>query len=321
MPTSQYLRRAAAAWWMLWTTLCMAALGAAMPARAQTPWGADYFPNVELKTQDGRTVRFYDDLLKGKAVAINLVYSSCENICPLETAKLVEVQKLFGERMGRDIHFYSIAIDPWDTPAELKSYAKKFGVGPGWLFLSGKEADIRLIARKLGLSRANDPETRDGHSATLMVGNVPAGQWMRHSAIDNPQFLATAITNFMGWSRPAPAQAPAVDYALARPVLMGRGEVLFQSRCAACHTVGHGDRLGPDLQGVTARRIKPWLTRYVTEPDKMRAEGDPTAVRLFRQYNELRMPNLGLGGEDVAALLGYLETRDRANSAVRAAVP
>jgi protein SCO1/2 len=312
MSISRYWRRLAAA-------LGVAALTCAFPTHAQTPWGADYFPNVLLKTQDGKTVRFYDDLLKGKSVAINLVYSSCANVCPLETAKLVQVQQMFGERMGRDIHFYSIAIDPWDTPAELKSYAKKFGVGPGWLFLSGKDEDIRLIARKLGLSRANDPETKDGHSATLMVGNVPAGQWMRHSAIDNPQFLATAISNFLGWSNAK--AAPATGYAQARPLVVGRGEFLFQSRCSACHTVGRGDRLGPDLQGVTTRRDRRWLTRYVTEPDKVRAEGDPTAVRLFQQYKQIRMPNLGLGGDDVAALLGYLELQNRVNGTVAAAVP
>lgn len=294
------------------------ALGAGA-ASAQTPWGADYFPNVALKTQDGKTMRFYDDLLKDKIVAINLVYSSCNNVCPLETAKLVQVQKIFGDRMGRDIHFYSIAIDPWDTPQELKAYAKRYGVGPGWLFLSGKDEDVRLLARKLGLSRATDPETRDGHTATLMVGNVATGQWMRHSAIDNPQFLATSISSFLGWQRPAPG--PATDYVQARPLLQGRGEILFQSRCAACHTVGHGDRLGPDLRGVTARRDKRWLTRYITEPDKVLAEGDLVARRLFGQYNQIRMPNLGLGGEDVTALLGYLALDHQASGAIRAMAP
>jgi len=295
--------------------------GLAASAQAQTPWGADYFPNVPLKTQDGRTVRFYDDLLKGKSVVINLVYTSCNNVCPLETAKLVQVQQVFGDRMGKDVFFYSIAIDPWDTPAELKAYAKRFGVGPGWLFLSGRQDDIALIARKLGLSRAADPETRDGHSATLTVGNVDTGQWMRNSAIDNPQYLATSISNFLGWSKPAQPAAPATSYAQARPLMQGRGELLFQSRCAACHTVGHGDRLGPDLIGVTARRDKRWLTRFVAEPDKVLAEGDLVARHLYRQYNQVRMPNLGLGGEDVAAVIGYLEQSGRTSTAARGLAP
>ena len=287
-------------------------LGAAL---AQTPWGADYFPNVTLTTQDGAKVRFYDDLLKGKSVAINLFYTSCQDVCPLETAKLVQLQRLFGERMGKDIFFYSIAIDPWDTPKENKAYAQKFGVGPGWLFLSGKEADIQLLTRKLGLSRASDAVSKDGHSASLMVGNVPNGLWMRNSAMDNPQFLATTIGNFLGW-RDLKADR---SYAEARPLAIDKGQFLFESRCAACHTLGAGERLGPDLLGVTTRRERSWLARYLAEPEKMRAEGDPIATSLFKKYKPVRMPNVELGTDDVASLLSYLEARSRADSEQRAA--
>src|SRR5215467_13370433 len=80
-------------------------------------WGPDYFPNVPLTTQDGDTVRFYDDLLKGKAVAINLMYTSCKDECPLETARLVQLQRVLGDRVGKDLFLYSISIDPrHDTP-------------------------------------------------------------------------------------------------------------------------------------------------------------------------------------------------------------
>src|SRR5205085_194413 len=182
-----------------------------------------------VTTQDGKTLRFYDDLLKGKSVAVLLFYTSCQDTCPLETANLVQVQKLFGDRMGKDIFFYSIAIDPWDTPKENKAYAQKFGVGPGWLFLSGKEADIQQIARKLGLSRSSDVINKDGHSANLMIGNVADGMWMRNSALDNPQFLATTIGNFLGWKN----QQADRSYAEARPLSIDKGQFLFQSRCQA----------------------------------------------------------------------------------------
>ena len=81
-------------------------------AFAANRWGADYFPNVVLTTQDGKEVRFYDDLLKGRTVAINIMYTSCTDECPLETARLVQLQRLLGERMGKDVVFYSISIDP-----------------------------------------------------------------------------------------------------------------------------------------------------------------------------------------------------------------
>lgn len=295
--------------WRRWTAggwICLAAAFAPWcAARAATPWGADYFPNVPVTTQDGKTLRFYDDLLRGRSVAILLFYTGCQDVCPLETANLVKVQQLLGERMGRDIFFYSIAIDPWDTPKENKAYAQKFGVGPGWLFLSGKEADIQLIARKLGLSRTSDAVSKDGHSADLMVGNVATGMWMRNSALEDPQFLVATLGNFLGWKDSGAARS----YAEARPLDVDKGQFLFQSRCAACHTVGAGDHVGPDLLGVTQRRPRPWLARYLAEPEKMLAEGDPVAVGLFAKYRQLRMPNLGLGTEDVASLLSWLQAR------------
>jgi hypothetical protein len=101
-----------------------------------TRWGANYFPNVTLTTQDRKTVHFYDDLLRDKAVAIELVYTNCRYSCPLETARLAQVQKLLGDQMGKGVFFYSISIDPKrDTPEVLKAYAEKFHAGPGWLFL------------------------------------------------------------------------------------------------------------------------------------------------------------------------------------------
>jgi protein SCO1 len=285
-----------------------AAVSGAPSAHGANRWGADYFPNVPLVTQDGKAVRLYDDLLKGKSVAINVIYTSCKDECPLETARLAQLQRLMGERMGKDIHFYSITIDPKrDTPKVLKAYAEKFGVGPGWLFLTGKPEDIKLVTKKLGLSRNSDSVSKDGHSASLMLGNEPTGQWMRNSAVDNPQFLADTMDGFFGWRSAGPQKS----YAEARPVDISKGQFLFASRCSACHTIGEGERIGPDLLGVTSRRDRAWLVRYVVAPDRMLSEKDPVAVALFEKYKGARMPNLGLGPADVADVVSYLEKRSR----------
>ncbi len=285
------------------------ALPALRPVYGDNPWGANYFPNVSLTTQDGATVRFYDDLLKGKSVAINLIYTSCTDECPLETARLVQVQRLLGDRIGKDLFFYSISIDPKrDTPEVLKAYAEKFGVGPGWLFLTGKEGDVKLVAKKLGLSRSNDAASRDGHKAILMIGNEPTGQWMRNSAVDNPRFLATTISNFMGWKNSQPVRS----YAEAtKPSTSDAGAYVFQSRCGACHTVGKGDTVGPDLAAVTTRRERDWLIRYLKHPDQMLADKDPIAVALFEKYKNVPMPNLRLTEGEIAAVLSFLETASR----------
>src|SRR5207237_3820378 len=138
---------------------------AAIPLVAQNSrWGANYFPNVTLTTQDGASVHFYDDLIKGKIVAINLIYTTCKYACPLETARLAQVQRLLGDRMGRDVFFYSITIDPdHDTPAVLAEYAEKYQQAPGSLFLTGAKGDIELISRKLGMDTPPNPSDPDGH--------------------------------------------------------------------------------------------------------------------------------------------------------------
>lgn len=83
-------------------TLCICA-GHAAAAPAGSPWGANYFPNIPLVNQDGKTLRFYDDMIKGKVVAINFMYATCHDACPLETAKLRQVQEALGDRVGKDI--------------------------------------------------------------------------------------------------------------------------------------------------------------------------------------------------------------------------
>jgi protein SCO1 len=242
-------------------------------------------------------------------VAINLIYTSCKDECPLETARLVQVQRLLGDRVSKDIFFYSLSIDPkHDTPEVLKAYAAKFGGGPGGLFLTGDKDDIKLVAQKLGLSRSNDAANRDGHMALLMLGHEPTGRWMRNSAVDNPRFLATTTSNFMGWKNPGPSRSYAE---LTQPPTIDAGMYLFQSRCAACHTVGQGDAVGPDLAGVIMRRERAWLVQYLRAPEQMLAEQDPITVALSAKYKNVPMSNLRLNHDEIAMVLSYLESHGR----------
>jgi len=278
-------------------------------ASAENRWGANYFPNVQLTTQDGTKVRFYDDVLKGKIVVIDLIYTHCVDACPLETARLVQVQKMLGDRVGKDIFFYSISIDPkHDTPKVLKEYAGKYHVGPGWTFLTGKKEDIDLVSKKLGLYSEPDPTNRDGHTPSVLIGNEPAGQWMRDTATDNPRFLANMIGNWLnGWKNSGALDAKANYDQAPRIDLSDKGRYIFAKACAACHTIGHGDKIGPDLQGVASVRERGWLARFIATPDQLLAEKDPTAVALFKKYNEVNMPNLRLAPQDLNALLNFLE--------------
>jgi protein SCO1/2 len=262
---------------------------------------------VELITQDGKKVRFYDDLIKGKVVAIELMYTTCKYNCPLETARLVQLQKLLGDRMGKDVFFYSITIEPEiDTPKVLKAYAAKYHIGPGWTFLTGKPSDIKLISKKLGLDALPDVNDPDGHTPHLLIGNEATGIWMRNSALDNTKFLSMKIEQLIGYG------AQTVDVAAAKQagaikLNLDKGAYLFATRCAACHTIGNGDKIGPDLLGVTSVRDLNWLRRTIVEPDKLLAEKDPIATALFKQYNEVQMPRLGLAEADVNVLIDFMK--------------
>jgi protein SCO1/2 len=86
-----------------------------------------------------------------------------------------------------------------------------------------------------------------------------------------------------------------------------KGQYLFATRCAACHTIGNGDKIGPDLLGVTNVRERAWLGRIITEPDKLISEKDPIATALFKKYKEIRMPRLGLPETDVNTLIEYMK--------------
>jgi protein SCO1 len=279
-------------------------------AKADSVWGGSHFPNVELITQNGKKVRFYDDLIKGKVVAIELIYTTCKYSCPLETARLVQLQKLLGDRMGKDVFFYSITIDPeHDTPEVLKEYAEKYHVGPGWLFLTGKEADIKLISRKLGLDSLPNGNDPDGHTPSLLIGNEATGLWMKNSALDNTRFTALKIQQLMGYGAEAVSLGGPANRTEAVKLNIDKGQYLFTTRCAACHTIGNGDKVGPDLLGVTSVRDRAWLARMISESDKLIVEQDPIATALYEKYKRINMPRLGLPETDVNTLIDYMKTQ------------
>src|SRR5215510_5731112 len=280
--------------------LCVAAARAGVTAQS---WHAQYFPNIELTTHTGVPVRFYD-LIKGKTVAIELIYTTCQFACPLETARLAQVQDLLGDRMGKDVFFLSISIDPaHDTPAVLKAFAEKYHAGPGWTFLTGKAEDIELLSKKLGLYSTPDPENKDGHIPALLIGNEATGQWMRGSALDNPKMTATMIGNWMGGYNTPPAVKMT---STTTPLKLTSGEYLFSTKCSACHGLGQAGKAGPDLGDVTRTRDRQWLAKYIANPDGMLETGDPIARELVAKYKEMRMPNLLLSDEQIRDVIAYL---------------
>jgi protein SCO1 len=87
------------------------------------------------------------------------------------------------------------------------------------------------------------------------------------------------------------------------------GQAVFKKICAPCHTIGVGDRVGPDLRGVTQRRERAWLSRFIREPARMRAQQDPVALALAAKYPGVHMPTLRVSEIDAADLIAYIEAQ------------
>ena len=157
---------------------------------------ARYFPNFVLRTHENKAVHFYDDLIKGKIVVINMMYAQCEGICPAMTGNLVEVQAALGDRVGRDIFMYSLTLQPEvDTPKALKDYAEMHGVRPGWLFLTGKRREMEILRRKLGFFDPDPAVDQDKsqHLGLVRFGNEALDRWAACPALSNPEQLLRSI--------------------------------------------------------------------------------------------------------------------------------
>lgn len=130
--------------------------------------------------------------------------------------------------------------------------------------------------------------------------------------------LAAAFLALMLALKPA---TPVMVEASSLTQTATEGQAIFEQKCKACHTIGAGKLVGPDLQGVTARRDRQWLVEFISGPDKMFAAKDPTALQLLAENNNIQMPNLGLAAAEVDSLLAFFETQTGAGSAPQPAAP
>ena len=137
----------------------------------------EYFTNLEVIDQDGNRLRFYDDVLSGKVVVINFIFTNCQGACPLMTQNLKMVRDMLGVELGKDIHFVSISIDPVrDTPAAMKEFAEnQYADEDGWRFVTGDPDNLEYIVKKLGQYNDNV----EAHSTLLIAANVRTAHWTK----------------------------------------------------------------------------------------------------------------------------------------------
>jgi protein SCO1/2 len=158
---------------------------------------SDGFPNILLQTQDGKSVRFYDDLVKDKSVLVNFIYTGCQQSCSPTTANLARVHKLLGGRVGQDLILLSISLDPAvDRPKTLKEYAARFGQFNGWYFLTGNESEIKQLRRTMGLYDLDPDRDADKtqHAGIVIAGNDKTNRWVSLPALmDHRQIAQTVL--------------------------------------------------------------------------------------------------------------------------------
>jgi protein SCO1/2 len=157
---------------------------AAPPAAPRTYAIAD----LPVITQDGATVHFDRDLVQGRVVAMNFIFTSCTTICPTMGATFARVQKLLGDR--KDVSLISVSIDPVnDTPERLAAWSHRFGAGPGWTLVTGRPTDITEVLKSLGVYTASPAS----HTPVVLVGNEMTGQWERVDGLAAPKAIVAAI--------------------------------------------------------------------------------------------------------------------------------
>lgn len=270
----------------------------------------EYFPNHTVIAHDGAKYRFYDDLVKDRIVVINFIYTTCTDLCGLQTARMALIQDRLGNRLGKDLFIYSITLDPErDTPGVLSDFAAAFNPRPGWLFLTGQPDELHGIRFKLGERSRKLTE----HQSYVVLGNGRTGQWSRTSMMRDIRLVVDDILEmdpkYRNEQRLAQHSPNPDAQELTRQLTTQTGQALFLKTCAACHNIGNGLRVGPDLAGITKRREVAWLKQYITRPGRMRAKNDPIALALRQQYKNVLMPYLGLSEIDVSDILIYIQNQ------------
>jgi len=160
----------------------------------------DYFPDLVLRTQDDERVRLYTDLLAGKTVLVHFFYGDGrDGLCPAVTANLVQLQRLLGERCGRDVFMYSFTLAP-EAPARLRAYRASYPITAGWTFLTGSAADLALCRARFGVADPDPVLDREParHVNLVLLGNEPHERWLGLPALSSPGALLEQLDRVAG---------------------------------------------------------------------------------------------------------------------------
>jgi protein SCO1/2 len=151
-------------------------------------------PDARVVDQNGKPRRFYSDLVRGKVVVINFVYTTCTTICPPLGATFGKLQKSLGAQLGKDVSLISISVDPaTDTPERLRAWGAQFGAKPGWTLVTGDKTEMDRLSNALGVDTASPAN----HSAMVLIVNDKAALWKRVYGLGSTATLTRNIEQMM----------------------------------------------------------------------------------------------------------------------------
>lgn len=159
------------------------------PSDAAVSFSSTKIPNTHILDQNGKPLNFYNDLIKGKTVAINFIFTTCTTVCPPLTATFRKVQQTASER-GLEVKLVSVSVDPViDTPERLRAFAEKFNADQGWTFVTGEKGEIDSLLQSLGVAVTN----KNDHTPMILIGNDSLNYWTRAYGLSSPTKLIDLI--------------------------------------------------------------------------------------------------------------------------------
>jgi protein SCO1/2 len=162
---------------------------AVAPEQGESTLGRLSPPDVTLTNQRGEPVRIRS-LLEGHTVVLGFIFTRCTTICPPMGMGFGRLQRLLGERAGKDVQLVSVSLDPdYDTPEQLEAWGKRFGAGAGWTLLTGSREDVDTFLKAM---KVYTP-AKEQHAPIVLVGNGQSGQWVRVHGLGSPQNLLAAV--------------------------------------------------------------------------------------------------------------------------------
>lgn len=169
------------------------------PSASAEPAAKHAIPDVLLLDQQGREVHFYSDLVEGRVVAIQFIFTSCRLSCPLLGVQFGKLQKMLGDRLDHEVGLISLSVDPLvDRPEKLAAWAKSFAARPGWSQLTGERAEVETLLKALGAYTAD----KNTHTSFVLLIDAKNEQWKRLDGLASAEAIAAEIDHLSGADQP-----------------------------------------------------------------------------------------------------------------------